>query len=340
MNVATVNKNIKDKLSRSFEYLRISITDRCNFRCSYCMPSDIFNKNYKYISQDKILSYEEIISICKLLKNVGLRKIRITGGEPLLRKNIDKLIYKLKNDVHIDQISITTNGSLLSEKKLILLKKSGLDSITLSLDTLDTNKLTVINGTKKNIDIKMLMSNIQKHFGYIKTNTVVMKGINDNELLDIIELVKNYNSEIRFIEYMDVGESNKWHLDKVVPSKDLLERINQRYDLTKLDTDITSTASKWQIKNTKASLGFISSITEPFCTNCNRARLSVDGKIFTCLFASEGLDIKNIIRSDDYERKFLEYFNKIWSQRSDQYSEIRFTKKKDIPKVEMSYIGG
>ena len=148
MNVVTVNKSIKDKLSRSFEYLRVSVTDRCNYRCSYCMPSDIFNKKYKYISQDKILSYEEIIYICKLLKNFGLKKIRITGGEPLLRKNVDKLIYSLKNDVHIDHISITTNGSL-SLKKLELLKKSGLDSITLSLDTLDDNKLAVINGTKK-----------------------------------------------------------------------------------------------------------------------------------------------------------------------------------------------
>ena len=181
---------------------------------------------------------------------------------------------------------------------------------------------------QKNIDVMMLISNIQKYFGHIKTNTVVIKGVNDNELFDIIDLMKDYNSEIRFIEYMDVGESNKWHLNKVVPSKDLRERICQRYHLTQLDTDITSTATKWKINNSKATLGFISSISEPFCSNCTRARLSVDGKIFTCLFASEGFDIKSIIRSDDYERKFLEYFNEIWSQRSDQYSELRFTKKK------------
>lgn len=340
MNATFANNTLKDKLSRRFEYLRISVTDRCNFRCSYCMPSDIFNKNYQYISQDKILSYEEIIDICKLLKKIGLKKIRITGGEPLLRKNIDKLIYKLKTEVMIDHISVTTNGSLLSEDKLKLLKKSGLDSITLSLDTLDSNKIARINGTKKTLNLIELMNNIQKYFTTIKTNTVVIKGVNDNEVLDIIDLMKNYNSEIRFIEYMDVGESNNWDIEKVVPSKVIREKISIKYDLTSIKTSSASTAKKWSIKNTNASVGLISSITEPFCSDCNRARLSVDGKLFTCLFASEGYDIKNIIRSSNYEEKFQEYFMKLWSERTDQYSELRFTQKKEIPKVEMSYIGG
>ena len=184
------------------------------------------------------------------------------------------------------------------------------------------------------------MNNIQKHFTTIKTNTVVIKGVNDNEVLDIIDLMKNYKSEIRFIEYMDVGESNNWDIDKVVPSKIIREKISHKYNLASIETSPTSTAKKWLLKNTNASVGLISSITEPFCSDCNRARLSVDGKLFTCLFASEGYDIKNIIRSSNYEEIFLEYFVKLWSERTDQYSELRFTQKNDIPKVEMSYIGG
>ena len=331
---------IKDKLSRSFEYLRISVTDRCNFRCSYCMPSDIFNKDYKYISQDKILSYEEIIDTCKVLKKIGLKKIRITGGEPLLRKNIDKLIYKLKTEVMIDSVSITTNGSLLTANKIVLLKNSGLDSITLSLDTLDEKKISYINGAKKYISLKPILESIEKHFDKIKTNTVVIKNVNDYEVIDIVNLLVKYQSEIRFIEYMDVGESNKWDLDKVVSSAILREKISEYYNLVPIQTDCSSTATKWAIKNTNSSIGLISSITQPFCANCNRARLSVDGKLFTCLFASDGYDIKSLIRSDDYEQKLLDFFKDVWTKRTDQYSQNRFISKKELPKVEMSYIGG
>ena len=340
MSANFVGKTITDKLSRNFEYLRISVTDRCNFRCSYCMPSDIFNKDYSYISQDKILSYEEIIDICKLLKKIGLKKVRITGGEPLLRKNIDKLIFKLKTEVMLDRVSMTTNGSLLSDDKVSELKKSGLDSITLSLDTLDKDKISVINGTKKNFNLIPLLESIEKHFSIIKTNTVVIKGVNDDEIIDIINYMINFKSETRFIEYMDVGESNKWDPSKVVSSETLLERINDHYSLEQMKTENSSTAKKWSIKNTNSSIGLISSITQPFCSSCNRARLSVDGKLFTCLFASSGFDIKSVIRSDDYEEKLLEFFKKIWMERSDQYSQVRFTSKRDLPKVEMSYIGG
>ena len=215
MSANFVAKTVTDKLSRNFEYLRISVTDRCNFRCSYCMPSDIFNKDYSYISQDNILSYEEIIDICKLLKKIGLKKVRITGGEPLLRKNIDKLIFKLKTEVMLDCVSE--------------LKKSGLDSITLSLDTLDKDKISVINGTKKNFNLMPLLESIEKHFNIIKTNTVVIKDVNDDEVMDIINHMRNFKSEIRFIEYMDVGESNKWDPSKVVSSESLLESINEHY---------------------------------------------------------------------------------------------------------------
>jgi len=339
INVNTVN-NYKDMLSRQFEYLRISVTDRCNYRCSYCMPAEIFNKDYSYIKQNKILSYEEIIQISLILKKVGLKKIRITGGEPLLRKNIDKLIYKLKTEVGIEHVSMTTNGSLLTDEKLSLLKSSGLDSVTLSLDTLNSDKIIKINGTKKQFNLDKVLQGIEKYFGKVKTNTVVIKGINDNEILDIIIKMIEINSEVRFIEYMDVGESNNWNIEKVIPSKDILKSINSRYSLSLINTDKSSTAEKWSIENTNTSVGFISSITEPFCSGCNRARLSVDGKLYTCLFANEGYDLKTIIRNGASEKDVLNYFQNIWSKRSDRYSELRFINKSNLPKVEMSYIGG
>ena len=339
-----INVNIanyyKDMLSRQFEYLRISVTDRCNYRCSYCMPAEIFNKDYSYIKQNKILSYEEIIQIASILKKVGLKKIRITGGEPLLRKNIDKLIYKLKTEVGIEHVGMTTNGSLLTDEKLSILKSSDLDSLTLSLDTLNSDKIIKINGTKKQFDLDKVLQGIEKYFGKVKTNTVVIKGINDNEILDIITKMIRINSEVRFIEYMDVGESNNWDLEKVVPSKDILKSIKSRYSLSLIKTDKSSTAEKWSIENTNTSVGFISSITEPFCNGCNRARLSVDGKLYTCLFANEGYDLKTIIRNGASEQDVLNYFKDIWTKRSDRYSELRFINKSNLPKVEMSYIGG
>ena len=333
-------KTFSDMLSRKFEYLRISVTDRCNYRCSYCMPSEVFNNNYSYIAQNKILSYEEIIHLCSILKKIGLTKIRITGGEPLLRKNIDKLIHKLKTESGINNVSMTTNGSLLTDTKLKQLKSSGLDSITLSLDTLDSKKITKINGTKKYFDLDTVLTGIEKYFTTVKTNTVVIKNINDDEVLDIVNKISALRSEIRFIEYMDVGESNNWDFSKIIPSQELYELINSKYELSVINTDKSSTSKKWALKNTDSSVGFISSITEPFCNDCNRARLSVDGKIYTCLFASEGHDIKKIIRTSRSDQDILDYFYNLWSKRSDRYSEVRFMQKKDSPKVEMSYIGG
>jgi len=333
-------KTFSDMLSRKFEYLRISVTDRCNYRCSYCMPSEVFNNNYSYIAQNKILSYEEIIHLCSILKKIGLTKIRITGGEPLLRKNIDKLVYKLKTESGIDNVSMTTNGSLLTDSKLKQLKSSGLDSITLSLDTLDSKKITKINGTKKHFDLDMVLAGIEKYFTTVKTNTVVIKNINDDEVLDIVNKLSVLRSEIRFIEYMDVGESNNWNFSKIIPSQELYDLINSKYELSIIKTDKSSTSKKWALKNTDSSVGFISSITEPFCNDCNRARLSVDGKIYTCLFATEGHDIKKIIRASRNDQDILDYFYNLWSKRSDRYSEVRFMQKKDSPKVEMSYIGG
>ena len=305
-------KTFSDMLSRKFEYLRISVTDRCNYRCSYCMPSEVFNNNYSYIAQNKILTYEEIIHLCSILNKIGLKKIRITGGEPLLRKNIDKLVYKLKTESGIDNVSMTTNGSLLTDSKLKKLKSSGLDSITLSLDTLDSKKITKINGTKKHFDLDMVLAGIEKYFTTVKTNTVVIKNINDDEVLDIVNKLSVLRSEIRFIEYMDVGESNNWNFSKIIPSQELFELINSKYELSVIKTDKSSTSKKWALKNTDSSVGFISSITEPFCNDCNRARLSVDGKIYTCLFATEGHDIKKIIRASRNDQDILDYFYNLW----------------------------
>ena len=235
---------------------------------------------------------------------------------------------------------MTTNGSLLTDSKLKQLKSSGLDSITLSLDTLDSKKITKINGTKKHFDLDMVLTGIEKYFTTVKTNTVVIKNINDDEVLDIVNKVSTLKSEIRFIEYMDVGESNNWNFSKIIPSQELYDLINSKYELSIIKTDKSSTSKKWALKNTDSSVGFISSITEPFCNDCNRARLSVDGKIYTCLFATKGHDVKKIIRASQSDQDILDYFYNLWSKRSDRYSEVRFMQKKDSPKVEMSYIGG
>ena len=340
MSVDTVKK-YKDMLSREFEYLRISVTDRCNYRCSYCMPSEIFNKDYSYIKQSKILSYEEIIQIATILKKIGLKKIRITGGEPLLRKNIDKLIYKLKNEVGIKDVSMTTNGSLLTDKKLNELKASGLDSLTLSLDTLHSDKTAQINGTKKTFDLDKVLEGIEKYFNIVKTNTVVIKSINDEEVLDIIDKMIGITSEVRFIEYMDVGESNNWNLDKVVPSSQLLELIISRYNLSLIDTNKSSTAQKWSIDNTNTSVGFISSITNPFCDNCTRARITADGKLVTCLFSNNGIDLKSLLRGRKTEQEITDEITKVWILRNDKYSLDRSNMKSEIKnKIEMFQTGG
>ena len=333
---------INDQLSRNFKYLRISITDKCNYRCSYCMPKDIFGKDHQFLQKSELLTYEEIIEVVKILKRYGLEKVRLTGGEPMLRKNIELLIKGLKDDALVNEVSITTNGSLLDHDKIRLLKTNGLDAITISLDSLSQDITDELNPTNNNI-LKVLNSidNALKIFGTLKINMVVIKNKNSHEIIDMVKKFLHKNIELRFIEYMDVGESNNWDSENVFTSKEILDLIKEHYSMSKIVVKKDSTSEKWQLDEYPLSVGFISSISKPFCSNCNRGRLSADGKFYTCLFSDTGYDFTNYIRNNNLS--LGEYFEKIWLERNDQYSQLRFTKKiikNKKNKVEMSYIGG
>ena len=333
---------INDQLSRNFKYLRISITDKCNYRCSYCMPKDIFGKDHQFLQKSELLTYEEIIEVVKILKRYGLEKVRLTGGEPMLRKNIELLIKGLKDDALVNEVSITTNGSLLDHDKIRLLKSNGLDAITISLDSLSQDITDELNPTKNNIS-KVLNSidNALKIFGTLKINMVVIKNKNSHEIIDMVKKFLHKNIELRFIEYMDVGESNNWDFENVFTSKEIMDLIKEHYSMSKIVVKKDSTSEKWQLDEYPLSVGFISSISKPFCSNCNRGRLSADGKFYTCLFSDTGYDFTDYIRNNNLS--LGEYFEKIWLERNDQYSQLRFTKKiikNKKNKVEMSYIGG
>ena len=278
----------------------------------------------------------------KILKRYGLEKVRLTGGEPMLRKNIELLIKGLKDDALVNEVSITTNGSLLDHDKIRLLKINGLDAITISLDSLSQDITDELNPTNNNIS-KVLNSidNALKIFGTLKINMVVIKNKNSHEIIDMVKKFLHKNIELRFIEYMDVGESNNWDSENVFTSKEIMDLIKEHYSMSKIVVKKDSTSEKWQLDEYPLSIGFISSISKPFCSNCNRGRLSADGKFYTCLFSDTGYDFTNYIRNNDLS--LGEFFEKIWLERNDQYSQLRFTKKiikNKKNKVEMSYIGG
>ena len=333
---------INDKLKRSFEYLRISLTDRCNYRCSYCMPKDIFNADYKYLKKSELLTFEEILSFIKALKAFDIKKIRLTGGEPLLRRNIENLINGIK-DTGINEVALTTNGSLLSFNKAKLLKQNGLDGVTISLDSLrcSTNKkINPYSNLSKVIDSIYIATDV---FGYAKINVVIMNNVNSNEIFDIVDKFKNFNVEIRFIEFMDVGETNEWNLDRVYSSERIHRDISKYFSLIKLTDDHSSTSTKWQLNGYNAKIGFISSITQPFCGSCNRARLSADGLFYTCLFASQGYNVLDVLRKSSDINKLQNDIENVWARRIDQYSVLRKSSRQDNEhksKIEMSYIGG
>ena len=342
MSNARYAMSINDKLKRPLEYLRISLTDRCNYRCSYCMPKDIFNADYKYLKKSELLTFEEILSFIEILTTYNLKKVRLTGGEPLLRRNIENLIIRIK-DLGISQVALTTNGSLLSFNKAKLLKENGLDGVTISLDSLKCSTNKIINpysNLSKVIDSIYIATDI---FGFAKINVVVMNNINSNEIFDIVDRFKKLNVEIRFIEFMDVGETNEWNLDKVYSSQKICKDISKYFSLSKLSDESSSTSSKWQLKDYAAKIGFISSITQPFCSSCNRARLSADGYFYTCLFASHGYNVLKVLRNDTDLHKLQDDIKNIWTKRIDQYSNLRKSTRQNTnhkSKIEMSYIGG
>jgi len=339
-----------DTLGRPLRDLRISVTDRCNFRCSYCMPKEVFDKDYPYLPHGSLLTFEEITRIAKLFVRHGVGKIRLTGGEPLLRKNIEVLIEQLAAlrtvDGHPLDITLTTNGSLLARKAKAL-KAAGLQRVTVSLDGLDDTVFRSMNDVDFPVAevLKGIESAQQAGLGPIKVNMVVKRGTNDHEILTMARHFKGTGIVLRFIEYMDVGATNGWRMDEVMPSADVVRRIHAELPLVQLDPSSPGeTAERWGYADGGGEVGVISSVTHAFCHDCNRARLSTEGKLYLCLFASQGYDLRELIRGTASDADVASAIGHIWSGRTDRYSELRSTLAPDTGsgtrRVEMSYIGG
>ncbi|MRD45769.1 GTP 3',8-cyclase MoaA [Caenimonas koreensis DSM 17982] len=341
---------LRDTLRRPLRDLRISVTDRCNFRCSYCMPKEVFDKNYPYLPHASLLSFEEITRLARQFVAHGVQKVRLTGGEPLLRKNIEILIGQLAQlrtaqGQPLD-ITLTTNGSLLARKARAL-KDAGLQRVTVSLDGLDDAVFRGMN------DVDFPVADVLRGIdaardaglGPIKVNMVVKRGTNDHEILPMARHFKGTGIVLRFIEYMDVGATNGWRMDEVLPSADVVQRISAQLPLVPLaHTAPGETAQRWAYADGSGEIGVISSVTQAFCGSCNRARLSTEGQLYLCLFASQGHDLRSLLRGNASDADIASAIGHIWQGRTDRYSELRSTLAPDTGdgkrRVEMSYIGG
>ncbi len=335
--------NPVDQFNRPLRDLRISVTDRCNFRCTYCMPAEIFGERYEFLPKEKLLSFEEIHRIAKVSVQMGVKKIRITGGEPLVRQDIPDLIQMLAGIDEIDDIAMTTNAYLL-EKFAQDLKNAGLNRVTVSLDSLDDDVFQKMNG--RGFDTSKVKNGIleAKKVGLspIKINVVVQKNVNDHTIIDLIEWCRENNLIPRFIEYMDVGNLNQWNLNEVISSKQLIEKINDVFPAEAIESAYRGeVAKKYRFLDGKGQFGVISSVSQPFCGDCTRLRLSPEGEIFTCLFAQKGLDLRSSLRSGASDEDLINIIQNRWKARDDNYSEQRSSlTDKNVRKVEMYHIGG
>ena len=335
---------IQDALGRPLKDLRISVMDRCNFRCSYCMPEEKYHPNFKFLPSEERLPFEDIIRITKIFSDLGVNKIRITGGEPLLRVNLTDLIGDLSRINGIDDIALTTNGVLLT-KYASELKAAGLNRVTISLDTLDKEEFRTLTGRRGSLG--RVLAGIKEAqivgFENIKVNAVIKRGSNDQLIQQMVEYFRDTPIILRFIEYMDVGNINHWKISDTVPSEELLKTINSIWPVEAIDQNYHGeVASRYRFKDGSGEIGFISSVTKPFCRSCTRARLSSDGKLYNCLFATSGQDVKSWLRAGLTDQEIQEKIYEIWSRREDRYSELRALNQTYLgkKKVEMYYIGG
>lgn len=332
-----------DTFDRPLRDLRISVTDRCNFRCRYCMPREVFGKDYPFLKREELLTFEEITRLARILGAFGLRKIRLTGGEPLLRQDLKTLVKKLSAALPEVELAMTTNGSLLA-KKALLLKNAGLDRVTVSLDALDNDLFQAI--TDVNYPVQQVLDGIQAaheaDLTPIKINMVIKRGVNEDQILPMARYFRKTGYILRFIEFMDVGSSNHWQADEVVPAREIVEKINQVFPVEPLDPNYHGeVANRWRYKDGQGEIGLIASVTQPFCGDCTRIRLSAIGQLYTCLFTGEGHDTRDLLRGEASDQEIKSFIHDLWTQREDRYSENRQTdQESDQDKVEMSYIGG
>ena len=336
-------------MNRPVRDLRISVTDRCNFRCTYCMPAEIFGEKYEFLPRPHILSFEEIERLAKIFAHAGVSKLRITGGEPLVRANLPELISNLSAIDGIEDIAMTTNGYLLA-KYAQELKDAGLNRLTISLDSIDEDIFKKMSGRPQGPKNTLEGIKVASELGFdpIKINVVVQRGVNDNTLIDTARYFKGTGAIVRFIEFMDVGTKNGWELSQVVTSKEVVDMIDGKFPLEAIDANYDGeVASRYRYLDGEGEIGVISSVSEPFCGSCSRARLSTDGKLVTCLFASGGTDLKTALRSDASDADIAGIIAKVWPGRDDRYSDLRSKdtefngdSSSDGDKVEMYYIGG
>jgi GTP 3',8-cyclase len=330
-----------DTLGRPLRDLRISVTDRCNFRCTYCMPKEIFSRGYQFLPKEELLTFEEIARLARLATSLGAKKIRLTGGEPLLRQEIEHLVAMLGELPGID-LTLTTNGAFLKQKAPAL-KKAGLKRVSVSLDSLDDKVFSAMNDV--DFPVSRVLEGIEAAAAAglqpVKVNMVVQKGVNDDSILPMAYQFRRTGHILRFIEYMDVGHSNGWRLDDVVSAREILERIHAEFPIEPLEANYRGeVARRWRYIDGSGEIGVVASVSQPFCSNCNRARLSANGNLYTCLFAVKGHDLKSILRSGATDDELIETIRSIWERRTDRYSEIRSSKTTALQKIEMSFIGG
>ena len=343
---------LTDTRGRPLRDLRISVTDRCNFRCNYCMPKEVFDKDHAYLPHNALLSFEEITRLARLFMAHGVRKIRLTGGEPLLRKNLEELVAQLAQLRTVDglppDLTLTTNGSLLARKARAL-KDAGLNRVTVSLDGLDDAVFRRMNDV--NFPVADVLAGIEAAhaagLSHIKVNMVVKRGTNDSQILPLARHFRHTGAVLRFIEYMDVGATNGWRMDEVLPSAQVIDHLQTEFPLAAIDPNYAGeTAERWRYMDGGGEIGVISSVTQAFCGECNRARLSTEGKLFLCLFAHQGHDLRALLRGNYADDQIAAAVGPIWQARSDRYSELRAALPPDASppdsakRVEMSYIGG
>lgn len=333
----------RDTLSRPVRDLRISVTDRCNFRCSYCMPKEVFNSQYEFLRRAQLLSFEEITQLARIFASLGVRKIRLTGGEPLLRKNLAVLIEHLAAIDSIQDISLTTNGVLLTQDRARQLKDAGLSRITISLDTLDYATFRSISNADFGPDLVLRAIDHAEAAGLVpvKVNMVVKKGANEDSIAPMARHFHGSGKILRFIEYMDVGHTNQWNLDDVYPATEIVSVLREEFDIEPAEPNYQGeVAKRWRYMDGGGEIGLIASVTQPFCQDCTRARLSAEGKLYTCLFATQGRDLRHLLREGAGDQYIADAVRRIWSKRNDRYSETRTSESPLLPKIEMSYIGG
>jgi GTP 3',8-cyclase len=332
---------LRDSLGRPLRDLRISVTDRCNFRCVYCMPKEVFGKDFQFLDRKALLSFEEIERVARILRTLGIEKIRLTGGEPLVRRNLEALIAKLAAIDGLD-LTLTTNGSLLALKALRL-RDAGLKRVTVSLDSLDDAVFRAMNDV--DFPVQRVLEGIDAAAAAgltpIKVNMVVKRGVNDDSIVPMARFFRERGHIVRFIEYMDVGHTNGWQMDDVLSAAEIVQRIDRELPLEPADAQYRGeVAQRWRFRDGSGEIGVIASVTQAFCRDCTRARLSAEGQIYTCLFATSGHDLRALLRSGASDEAISQFVVNLWSGRSDRYSEIRGEHTVRLHKVEMSYIGG